>query len=80
MREEWLPAGIDMKGFCHSHPGRTERLSAGDMQYIGRLLAINPDMRIFAAPIVLPHEFRMRAYVVLSDQPTVQHATHFCPF
>jgi proteasome lid subunit RPN8/RPN11 len=75
MREEWLPAGLDMKGFVHSHPGGFDRLSGGDLTYIGRLLARNPDMSVFAAPIVIPHAFRLRAIVVLADQPDVQRPT-----
>src|SRR5438270_491659 len=45
MKEDWLPAGIDFKGFVHSHPGSMDRLSAGDMIYIRRLLDKNPDIR-----------------------------------
>lgn len=75
MKEVWLPAGIDMKGFVHSHPGEHDRLSDGDLAYIGRLLKSNPDMSLFAAPIVNPQGFRMRAIVVLADQPNVQRST-----
>ena len=60
-----------MKGFVHSHPGRFDQLSQGDIVYIKRLLTINPDMDMFAAPIVIPSEFRMRPIVVLRSQPTV---------
>lgn len=76
MKEIWLPAGLDMKGFVHSHPGGFDRLSSGDMVYIRRLLDKNPDMSMFAAPIVIPESFRLRAIVVLANQPDVQHATH----
>lgn len=76
MKEAWLPAGLDMKGFVHSHPGGFDRLSGGDMQYIRRLLEKNPDMSMFAAPIVIPESFRLRAIVVLANQPDVQHASH----
>jgi proteasome lid subunit RPN8/RPN11 len=38
MQEQWLPSGTDFKGFCHSHPGRFDRLSEGDLHYIRRLL------------------------------------------
>jgi len=71
MKAEWLPAGIDMKGFVHSHPGRLDGLSVGDMTYINRLLDINDDMAMFIAPIVIPQEFRMRPIVVLRDKPRV---------
>ncbi|HYE20294.1 MAG TPA: Mov34/MPN/PAD-1 family protein [Tepidisphaeraceae bacterium] len=75
MRDEWLPAGLDMKGFVHSHPGGFDRLSGGDMEYIGRLLDRNPDMRMFAAPIVIPESYRLRAIVVTADRPFVQRPT-----
>jgi hypothetical protein len=73
MEEEWLPAGLDFKGFVHSHPGSFDRLSAGDLIYIRRLLKKNPDIISFAAPIVIPREFRIQANVVLREQPDVQH-------
>lgn len=72
LKEEWMPSGIDFKGFAHSHPRKFDRLSSGDMVYIQRLLKINPDMDVFAAPIVLPHEFSMRPLVVLQEDPIVQ--------
>jgi len=65
MKQEWLPSGIDLKGFAHSHPGRLDSLTAGDLRYIGRLLRANDDMDIFVAPIVIPIEFRMQPIVVL---------------
>lgn len=71
MANDWLPQGIDMKGFIHSHPGRLDTLTIPDLQYIKRLLEINPDMPMFVAPIVIPHEFRMRMMVVFRDNPTV---------
>ena len=67
MKEEWLPAGIDMKGFVHSHPGRLDWLTAGDLAYIAKLLRKNEDMSIFVAPIVIPPEFRIRPIVVLRE-------------
>lgn len=69
MKEEWLPAGLDMKGFVHSHPGRLDRLTEGDLSYIQRLLEKNDDMEFFAAPIVIPEEFRMRPLVVSRQNP-----------
>lgn len=69
MKEEWLPSGLDLKGFCHSHPGTFDRLSSGDITYIGRLLEINPDMNVFVAPIVIPFQFRIRPIIVLRSQP-----------
>ena len=76
MKEVWLPAGLDMKGFVHSHPGGFDRLSGGDLEYIRRLLAKNPDMGVFAAPIVIPEAFRLQAIVVLAEQPHLQRPTN----
>ena len=69
MKEEWLPAGIDMKGFAHSHPGHHDWLTAGDLAYIARLLIINDDMTMFVAPLVIPAEFRIRPIVVMRETP-----------
>jgi hypothetical protein len=33
-------------------------------------------MSFFAAPIVIPEAFRLRAIVVLADEPLVQRPTH----
>lgn len=71
MKEKWLPSGIDMKGFLHSHPGQLDWLTYGDMAYINRLLDKNPDMDMFIAPIVIPNQFRIRPIVVLRKQPRV---------
>lgn len=67
MKEVWLPAGLDMKGFAHSHPAGFDRLSAGDLQYVRRLMKANPDMDRFIAPILIPDEFRMVVHVFVSD-------------
>jgi len=69
MKEKWLPSGIDMKGFVHSHPGMLDWLTNGDMVYIDRLLDKNPDMDMFIAPIVIPDQYRIRPIVVLRKQP-----------
>jgi len=64
LKEVWIPSGIDFKGFAHSHPHGYDRLSPGDLAYITRLLIRNPDMRVFAAPIVLPSEYRWLPFIV----------------
>jgi len=69
MREVWIPNGLDMKGFAHSHPAGFDRLSAGDIDYVGRLLRKNADMEVFSAPIILPQAFRIVPYVVLRAAP-----------
>jgi proteasome lid subunit RPN8/RPN11 len=75
MKEEWMPSGLDLKGFVHSQPASFNRLSAGDLAYIRRLLQSNPDMSVFAAPIVLPQTFQLLPIVVLADQPHLQRLT-----
>ena len=77
MKDEWLPAGIDMKGFVHSHPGSLDSLSAGDIVYIKRLLNKNEDMTMFIAPIVIPPEFRLMPLVVLRDKPNIACEARF---
>lgn len=69
LKEEWMPSGIDFKGFAHSHPGTFGQLSDGDLRYIARLLAKNGDMAVFAAPIVVPAEFRLCPFIVTRDEP-----------
>ena len=69
LSEEWNPAGLELKGFAHSHPRGVGRLSPGDIEYISRLLAGNPHWKMFVAPIVLPLAFRLIPYVVFPDQP-----------
>lgn len=69
MQEDWLPSGSDMHGFVHSHPGSLDEPSSGDLVYIERLLACNPEMQQFVCPIVIPDEFRIAVYIVRRDQP-----------
>lgn len=75
LKEDWIPSGIDFKGFVHSHPGRFDRLSGGDLRYIRRLLEKNTDMDFFVAPIVIPQEFRLRPIIVLRCHPDIQRET-----
>ena len=74
LREQWLPQGLDMKGFIHSHPFGYASLSPGDLRYIRRLLNSNADMDLFAAPIVIPGQFLFCPIVVLRDDP---HRCHY---
>lgn len=69
LEDEWNPAGLELKGFAHSHPAGVSNLSDGDIDYIARLLERNPHWRIFVAPIVLPEAFRLIPYIVYPDQP-----------
>lgn len=69
LREVWIPAGIDFKGVAHSHPRGYDRLSPGDLANIRRQLARNEDLDFFAAPIVLPSEYRLCPFIVTRDRP-----------
>jgi len=71
MQEEWIPSGVDMKGFVHSHPSRFDCLTNGDLEYVALLLEKNDDMDFFIAPIVIPTEHRMQPIVVLRQEPEV---------
>lgn len=77
MQEEWLPAGLDMKGFVHSHPGSLDSLTSGDMSYIKRLLNKNTDMDMFIAPIILPSRNAIRPWVVTRDQMNYAQRAYF---
>jgi hypothetical protein len=77
MREQWLPAGLDMKGFAHSHPGNLDSLTAGDMSYIKRLLHKNYDMDKFVAPIVLPNQYSVRPLIVSRDRMDSAQQAYF---
>ncbi len=72
MRDLWWPAGLNCIGFCHSHPDGVGRLSSGDLVYIQRIFHAMPKLRWFAAPIVLPQQFRINPFVVTRD-PLVVH-------
>lgn len=78
LKTEWREQGLDFKGFAHSHPNRFDHLSSGDLQYIHRLLAINPEDDYFVAPIVIPSEFRLVPWMVLRgpDCPPVPGVLH----
>ena len=80
LKGEWMPSGQDFKGFSHSHPRSLDALSSGDMVYIRRLLEINPDMDMFVAPIILPHDYSMRPLVVLKETPSVQREAELVLF
>ena len=62
------PRNIDFKGFAHSHPKEYDKPSQGDIRYIKRLLAINPEDSMFFAPIIIAHQFRMVPYVIQRER------------
>lgn len=51
-KNEWKPNGIRLRGFVHSHPGRSDSPSFGDEIYAERILKAIPDIRILWLPIV----------------------------
>jgi proteasome lid subunit RPN8/RPN11 len=77
LREEWEPAGLQLRGFVHSHPGSLDRLTDGDMNYIKRLLTKNCDMNTFIAPIVLPNQHAIHPYVVSRDRMDRAQRSYF---
>lgn len=75
MRLQWKPAGLELKGFVHSHTDNLDHLTAGDMSYIKKLLSKNPHMNVFIAPIVLPNQNRIKPYIISRDSMNyAQHA------
>lgn len=51
-KEQWNPAGIRLRGFFHSHPGRMGRPSLGDEVYAERILKAIPDLDVLWLPII----------------------------
>ena len=80
LRDEWIPSGIDFKGFSHSHPDGVDRLSAGDLRYIRRLLAKNEDMDQFAAPLLVPGAYQLVPLVVPRAEPNQPHIAELVLF
>lgn len=48
----WRPAGIQLRGFAHSHPGQLARPSGGDVRYAEAILKANPHLKQLLMPIV----------------------------
>jgi proteasome lid subunit RPN8/RPN11 len=51
LAEDWGPAGIELLGFVHSHPGAA-RPSTGDLAYAARILDALPALSRLLLPIV----------------------------
>jgi proteasome lid subunit RPN8/RPN11 len=68
LHEYWEPAGLEIKGVSHSHPGNSDSLTDGDMSYIKRLMTKSLDIDMFVAPIVLPNHYAIRPLVVTRDK------------
>lgn len=64
---EWNPKGIRLRGFVHSHPGRSRRPSYGDEIYARRILDAIDDLDCLWLPIIntVPDtgEFRLTPWV-----------------
>jgi proteasome lid subunit RPN8/RPN11 len=65
---QFTPLGLDGKGFWHSHPPGSDRLSNGDLAYVQRLFA-NPknDVREVVMPIT--SDGLVYPFVVRRDNP-----------
>jgi len=66
-KDHWNPEGIRLRGFIHSHPGRSSRPSYGDEVYAERILDAIEDLASLWLPIVntLPDtgEFRFTPWL-----------------
>lgn len=51
-KDIWNPAGVRLRGFVHSHPGRMDRPSMGDEEYASRILANIEGLERLWLPIV----------------------------
>ena len=51
-KEQWNPAGINLRGFVHSHPGSHGVPSPGDLQYAARILDYIEELPQLLLPIV----------------------------
>lgn len=64
--EEWNPAGINLLGFVHSHPGKYRCPSAGDVVYARNILKHIPELKRLFLPIVMTEpdtgQFRIFPY------------------
>lgn len=62
--ERWTPRGLELKGAVHSHPSHCPRLSREDLEYVARILGVNPRLDRFFAPVILAGRFWMRPFLV----------------
>lgn len=51
-KDIWNPAGVRLRGFVHSHPGRMDQPSRGDEEYASRILAHIEELDRLWLPIV----------------------------
>ena len=77
LRQQWRPAGLEIKGIAHSHGGNLNSLTYGDMSYIKRLMSRNPDMSIFVAPVVLPYQKSVQPIVISRDRMDYAQKAYF---
>ena len=76
LRQQWRPAGLEMKGIAHSHSGNLGRLTCGDMSYVKRLMSRNPNIRTFVAPVVLPYS--KSVYPMFVSRDRMNYAQRCC--
>jgi hypothetical protein len=67
LRQQWRPAGLEIKGIAHSHGSNLNILTYGDMRYIKRLMSRNHGMRMFVAPVVLPYQKSIHPMIISRD-------------
>ena len=77
LRQQWRPAGLEIKGIAHSHLGNLDRLTYDDLSYIKRLMSRNPAMGMFVAPIVLPYQKSVQPMVISRDRMDYEQKAYF---
>jgi hypothetical protein len=75
-RERWNPAGIQLLGFVHSHPGGLIYPSSGDIEYARAIIENIPDLDQLLLPIAttIPDTgvFRIHPYAAVRKDDNVQ--------
>jgi hypothetical protein len=70
-KKHWNPEGVRLRGFVHSHPGRSSQPSHGDEVYAKRILDAIDDLGVLWLPIVntVPDtgEFRLTPWLARRD-------------
>lgn len=71
LKNDWNPENIDLMGMAHSHPDGFWQPSMGDEIYAARFLKHNPQIEMFALPIVKPFKnnniFEIFPYVAVRN-------------
>ena len=55
LKEEWMPSGLDFKGFCHSHPQRSHDPQTLHRSLLGELLTLRAYRKHLSYHVLLHH-------------------------